>query len=160
MVIVESMWIVWLRNYYSLVTPIDIEHTQRHSLFKTQCTINKRVCEMIVDNGNCENILSKALVKILELTTMKHPHPYKVGLIKHRTELTVNEVYQVTFSIRKHYQDKVTCDVLKINVCHLLLGRPWQFDKEVIYKGKENVYLFTWQSKKIIITSTTIETND
>lgn len=30
-----------------------------------------------------------------------------------------------------------------------LLGRPWQYDVDVTYKGRDNVYLFTWEGLKL-----------
>ena len=27
-----------------------------------------------------------------------------------------------------------------MDVCHLLLGRPWQYDKNVIHDGRKNTY--------------------
>jgi hypothetical protein len=32
---------------------------------------------------------------------------------------------------------------------HVLLGRPWQYDVDITYKGWDNIYLFTWESHKI-----------
>nr|ABN05712.1 hypothetical protein MtrDRAFT_AC148396g33v2 [Medicago truncatula] len=32
---------------------------------------------------------------------------------------------KVPISIGKHYREEVLCDVLDIDVCHILLGRPW-----------------------------------
>lgn len=29
-----------------------------------------------------------------------------------------------------------------MDACHLLLGRPWQYDREVVHHGKENKYSF------------------
>ena len=40
------------------------------------------------------------------------------------------------------YHDKILCDVAEMDACHLLLGRPWQYDKEVVHHGKENKYSF------------------
>ena len=108
-----------------LLTPSQPVSSQRNSLFRTRCTINKRVCDVIIDSGSCENIISKSLVKTLELLTVKHPHPYKIGWIKKGTELMVTEVCKVQFSIGKFYQDEIVCDVVDMHACHLLLGRPW-----------------------------------
>lgn len=47
-----------------LLTPKE-EETQRHNIFKTRCTINQKVCNLIIDSGSCENIVSKALVTAL-----------------------------------------------------------------------------------------------
>jgi hypothetical protein len=34
----------------------------------------------------------------------------------------------VALSIGK-YEDEVLCDVVPMHACHLLLGRPWQYDR-------------------------------
>ena len=40
------------------------------------------------------------------------------------------------------YQDKILCDVVLMHACHLLLGRPWQYDKDAVHHGKKNMYSF------------------
>jgi hypothetical protein len=37
----------------------------------------------------------------------------------------------VALSIGK-YEDEVLCDVVPMHACHLLLGRPWQYDQRAI----------------------------
>jgi hypothetical protein len=36
-----------------------------------------------------------------------------------------------------------------MQACSLLLGRPWQFDRESVYNGKTNQYSLTHAGKKI-----------
>lgn len=62
-----------------LLTPKQQSSTQRQKIFRTCCTVNGKVCEVIVDGGSSENVVSKALVKALALKTEKHPSPYKEG---------------------------------------------------------------------------------
>jgi hypothetical protein len=38
------------------------------------------------------------------------------------------------------YRDKILCDVIPMDVCHVLLGRPWQFDRHVVHDGRMNTY--------------------
>jgi hypothetical protein len=38
------------------------------------------------------------------------------------------------------YNDKILCDVIPMDVCHLLLGRPWQYERNVIHDGRMNTY--------------------
>nr|KYP39879.1 hypothetical protein KK1_038797 [Cajanus cajan] len=42
-----------------------------------------------------------------------------------------------------NYQDKVKCDVVPMEACHILLGRPWQFDKQTHHDGLTNKITFT-----------------
>jgi hypothetical protein len=38
------------------------------------------------------------------------------------------------------YKDEILCDVILRDSCHLLLGRPWQYDINVIHDGRKNTY--------------------
>ena len=41
------------------------------------------------------------------------------------------------------YHDEALCDILPMDVCHLLLGRLWQFDRHAIHDGHANTYSLT-----------------
>ena len=110
-----------------MLTPKQEENTQRYQLFRTRCTIGERVFELIVDSGSCENIIGKEMVRQLQLPIEKHPSPYTIGWIKAAERIEVKERCKVPFSIGK-YQDEIYCDIVDMDACHLLFGRPWQFD--------------------------------
>ena len=38
------------------------------------------------------------------------------------------------------YRDEILCDVIPMDICHVLLGRPWQFDINVSHDGRKNTY--------------------
>lgn len=50
------------------------------------------------------------------------------------------------------YKDELSCDVLPMNVAHILLGRPWLYDLDVTNHGRENTYVFKYKGKNIILT--------
>jgi len=59
---------------------------------------------------------------------------------------------QVFIFISKHYQDFqdfITCDVIDMDKCHILLGRPWQYDVDAIHRRRENIYVFTLKGKRV-----------
>ena len=43
------------------------------------------------------------------------------------------------------------CDVIPMDACHILLGRPWQFDCEVVHHGRRNEYELRDKGKKIVL---------
>lgn len=39
------------------------------------------------------------------------------------------------------YHDELLCDVAPMQACHLLLGRPWQYDRYTRHEGRTNKYV-------------------
>ncbi|XP_010530494.1 PREDICTED: uncharacterized protein LOC104807077 [Tarenaya hassleriana] len=124
------------------------ETAQRETIFHSRCTVRNKVCGLIIDSGSCTNVASAYMVKKLRLETEKHPHPYKSQWLNNKGELKVNERVKVSFSIGR-YQDEVLCDVVPMQAGHILLGRPWQFDREVKHDGRTNHYSFVYNKRKI-----------
>ncbi|XP_074289015.1 uncharacterized protein LOC141614158 [Silene latifolia] len=84
----------------------------------------------------------------LNLVTRVHPNPYNLRCLNKGSEVKVSKQCLVPFSIGKVYKDDVQCDVVPMDACHLLLGRPWEFDRNTTHQGKENVYSFKHEGKK------------
>nr|KYP33691.1 Retrotransposable element Tf2 [Cajanus cajan] len=82
------------------------------------------------------------MVEKLGLTTTPHPKPYQLHWLNDDGDMVVNQQVEVEFSIG-NYQDKVKCDVVPMEACHILLGRPWQFDKQTHHDGLTNKITFT-----------------
>jgi hypothetical protein len=112
---------------------------QRNNLFRTACKTKDRVCKVIVDNGSTDNIVSMEMVEKMELETIEHPSPYRVSWLQKGHQVNVTKQCLVEFNIGG-YNDKILCDVIPMDVCHLLLGRPWQYDINVIHDGRMNTY--------------------
>ena len=103
---------------------------------------------MIIDSGSSENVVSKALVKTLNLKTEKHPMPYKIARIKNGLEVQVLEVCKVPLSIGKYYNDEILYDMVDMDACYVLLGRPWHYDIDATYKRYDNTFVFWWFDKR------------
>uniref|UniRef100_A0A2N9H7E7 RNA-directed DNA polymerase n=1 Tax=Fagus sylvatica TaxID=28930 RepID=A0A2N9H7E7_FAGSY len=126
------------------------ESNQRENLFHTRCFVNNKVCSVIIDGGSCTNVASTYLVEKLALTTLKHSHPYRLQWLNECGEIKVTRQVLVALSIGK-YEDEVLCDVVPMHACHLLLGRPWQYDKRAKHDGFTNRYSFTHKGQPIIL---------
>eukprot|EP00253_Pinus_taeda_P009388 PITA_09388 len=96
---------------------------------------------MIIDSGSTDNLVSVDMVEKLGLKRLKHPTPYRVSWLQKGHQLLVDEQSEVEFQIG-HYKDKIICDIMPMDVCHILLGRPWQYDRKVTHDGVLNCYNF------------------
>lgn len=68
-------------------------------------------------------------------------------------EIQVTEMCKMTFSIDKSYQCEVLYDIIDMDVCHLILGRPWQFNEGIWYDGRANAYVVEWKGEKLWLLS-------
>jgi hypothetical protein len=112
---------------------------QRNSLFMTACKIKDRVCKVIIESGRNDNLVSTEIMEKLELDTTAYLKPYKVSWLHKGHQVMVTKQCLVEFKIGG-YRYEILCDVIPMDVCHILLGRPWQFDRNVIHDGRKNTY--------------------
>jgi hypothetical protein len=112
---------------------------QRCRLFRTTCKTQGWKCKVIVDSGSTDNLVSTEMVEKLELKTRKHPSPYRVTWLQQGHQVRVTKQCLVNFKMG-NYRDEILCDVIPMDVCHVLLGRPWQYDRHVVHDGRMNTY--------------------
>ena len=124
------------------------EHNQRHNLFQTRGVVKERAIRIIIDGGSCNNLASLEMVEKLALPTRQRPHPYYIQWFESSRRLKVTRTTRVHFTIGT-YSDFVDCDVVPMQACSLLLGRPWQYDRESVHNGKTNQYSLLHDGKKI-----------
>ena len=94
---------------------------------------------MVIDSGSTDNLVSTEMVDKLKLERTVHPTPYKVSWLQKGHQIFVTEQCKVDFQIGT-YKDVILCDIMPMDVCYILLGRPWQFDQKAIHDGRRNTY--------------------
>ena len=131
---------------------------QRDNIFHTRYTIQGKACSLIIDRESCVNVASLSMVEKLNLQATTHPHSYNIQWLNQGKGLQVNSRCLISFSIGKSYHDELWCDIIPMDTCHLLLGRPWLFDRKVIHDGYLNTYTFSKDGKKITLAPKPIST--
>ncbi|RDX97725.1 hypothetical protein CR513_19477, partial [Mucuna pruriens] len=117
----------------------DGSHYEGDLLVVRRCLILGNLCFMIIDGGSCVNVTSERLMKKLALPTF----------LSEKGKFLVKQA-EVTFTLGG-YEDKVTCNVVPMEATHLLLGRPWQFDKRVIHDGVTYRFIFVHFGKRVVL---------
>jgi len=51
---------------------------QRENIFHSRCTVQGKVCSLIIEGGSYTNVASSSMVEKLGLQATAHPHPYKI----------------------------------------------------------------------------------
>ncbi|XP_074282769.1 uncharacterized protein LOC141607312 [Silene latifolia] len=127
-----------------------IDSDQREQLFHTKCQVKDKWCSVIVDGGSCTNVASSEMVSKLGLTTIAHHRPYALHWLNDGNSVKVTKQVRVGLTMGS-YVDDVLCDVVTMDACHILLGRPWQFDRDVVHRGRSNEYELRDKGKKIVL---------
>lgn len=77
------------------------------AFFFSICTINDKICNLIIDNDSYEIVMLVEVVKKFQLKIEKHPRFY------------MDELCIVLFSIGTRYFDSVWYDMVFKDTCHL-----------------------------------------
>lgn len=121
------------------------------NIFDTRMEHDGKALNVIIDNGSDMNVISEAAIEHLGLETVRHPTPYRISWVNETNLVLVKQRCLVKFSLGKKYIDEAWCDVIPMTVCHMLLGRPWLYDRRVYYDGYANTYSFKFQGKKFVL---------
>ncbi|KAK1645868.1 hypothetical protein QYE76_063673 [Lolium multiflorum] len=123
---------------------------QRCNIFQTRAGINGKSIKFIIDGVSCHNLASTKICSKLNLPLRKHPHPYHVQWLSDNGNVKIQHTVTISFKIGA-YEDTVDCDIVPMTVCHMLLGRPWQYDKKANHDGHTNDYSFKVDDKYFIL---------
>jgi len=130
------------------------KNEQRENIFHSHCTVQGKVRSLITDGGSCANVVLLSMIKKPNLQTSTHPHPYNIQWLNQSKGFQVNSGCLVSFSIGKNHHDELWFDVIPMDACHVLLGRPWLIYRKVIHNnGYRNTYSFTKDGKKVTLAS-------
>ncbi|GJU62753.1 reverse transcriptase domain-containing protein [Tanacetum coccineum] len=95
----------------------ELVYLDRGEVLVIQRVLNVAVSKSVDDNLW---LLSTYMVEKLGMKTEDHPEPNQ----------------------STSYKDEVWCEVIPMDAAHILLGRPWQFDRKTKHDGFQNTYSF------------------
>ncbi|PKA46484.1 hypothetical protein AXF42_Ash012617 [Apostasia shenzhenica] len=130
-----------------IATPKIDPDWRRTAIFHMYFKCGEINCKLIIDSGSCMNVLAMSAIARMKLKAETHPQPYKVAWVN-ETMIPVTQRCLVPIQLGT-YSEKIWCDVLPMNIAHVLLGRPWLYDRDVIHYGRSNTYTFTFKGKKV-----------
>jgi len=106
---------------------------QRIQLFHLKIQIKKTKVHCIIDLSSQANLISKTMVSNLRLETFNHRNPYPLGWVHHNASLQVTKKCKLKFAICAKYIDEVVVDVVPLEICGVILGNPYMWDRDGNY---------------------------
>jgi hypothetical protein len=112
----------------------------RIELFHIRVISKHTKIDTLFDSGSQANLISEETVKKLKLETSPHPKPYPLGWICDNARLQVTRKCKLRFAITTNFVDEVELDVIPLDICGIVLGSPYLYDRKAIFYRHENKF--------------------
>ena len=113
----------------------------REELFRISIQVKQSVVDCIFDPGCEKNLISEALVTQLGLETVPHEKPYVLEWCNSKARMEVSKRCKLKFAVTGRFIDEVECEVVPLDVCHVVLGSPYLWDRDAVYYRRAQEYL-------------------
>jgi hypothetical protein len=123
----------------------------RSKLFHISVIMRHTKVDTLIDSGSQSNLISKEVGKRLGLNTQMHHKPYSLKWISNNHKLHIRKQCTLKFAISSKFVDEVTCDVVIINECGMVLGNPYLYDHKEIFNREQNQYHLIKEVKEYVI---------
>ena len=107
---------------YALAEQRDTNDWRKSAIFQTYTKCGDKICKVIIDSGSYINAVSSNVVAHLGLKLIPHPKPYKVSWVD-TSSIATKERCVVPLQFLT-YKVEIWCDIILIDVGHIILGRP------------------------------------
>jgi hypothetical protein len=93
------------------------------------------------------------------LETKPHPKSYPLGWVCDKEKLNVTKQCRVRFSISSKLVDEVDLPVVSLDICGIVLGIPYLYDRKAVFFRHENKYHLTKGGVEYIVRSHNVKVN-
>jgi ABC-type cobalt transport system substrate-binding protein len=93
------------------------------------------------------------------LETKPHPEPYPIGCVCDKVKLNVTKQCRIIFSIASKLIDEVDLDVVPFDICGIVLGSPYIYDRKEVFFRHENKYHLTKGGVEYIVRDHSMRVN-
>jgi hypothetical protein len=119
------------------------DEQRRNELFHIRVVSKHTKIDTLFDLGSQVNLIFEALVKKMCLETKPHPKPYPLGWVCDKAKLNVPKQCRVRFSIASKLIDELNLDIVSLDICGIVLGSPYLYDRKAVSFCYENKHHLT-----------------
>jgi hypothetical protein len=93
------------------------------------------------------------------LETKPYPKPYPLGWVCDKEKLNVTKQCRVRFAIASKLIDEVDLDVVALDICGIVLGSPYLYDRKALFFRHEKKYHLTKGGVEYIVRAHNMKVN-
>jgi hypothetical protein len=123
----------------------------RSNLFHIRVIMRRTKVDTLIDNGSQSNLISEELVKQLGLKTQMHHNPYTLKWITNNHQMHITKHCTLKFAISSKFVDEVTCDVVPLSECGMVLGSYYLYNHKEIFYREKNQYHLTQVGQEYVV---------
>jgi hypothetical protein len=101
---------------------------------------------IIIDNSSQNNFNLVEVVKWLALPTTLHPQSYTIEWLRQGSDLCIIQQCRFPYDINP-FKDEVLCDVTPLEVCDVILGKPYLWKHHFVYEPRPRSVIITLDRK-------------
>jgi hypothetical protein len=123
----------------------------RSKLFHIGVIMRHTKVDTLIDSGSQSNLILKEVVKQLGLNTQMHHKLYSLKWIRNNHKLHIKKKCTFKFEISFKFVEEVTCDVVPLNECGMVLGGPYLYNRKTIFYREHNQYHLMKEGKEYVV---------
>jgi len=132
---------------------------KRHELFHIRVISKHQIIDTLFDSGSQVNLISEAIVKKFGLLTAPHKKPYPLGWLCDKAKLQVTRQCKLRFAFGSTFVDEVELDIVPLDICGIVLGNPYLYDRKAISYRAKNKYQLTKYGIEYIVGAHQLKNN-
>jgi hypothetical protein len=107
--------------------------------------------DTLIDSGSQSHLILEELVKQLELNTHMHHNPYTPKWIRKNHQFHLTKQCTLKFAISYKCVDEVTCDVVPLNECGMVLGSSYLYGRKSIFYREQYQYQLIKEGQEYVV---------
>jgi hypothetical protein len=127
------------------------DERKRNELFHIRVVSKHTKIDTLFDMGS--------QVILMSLEIKPHPKPYPLSWVCDKEKLNVTKKCRFRFSIASKLVDEVDLDVVSLDICGIVLGSPYMYDRKAVFFHHENKYHLTKGGVEYIVRAHSMKVN-
>ena len=116
-----------------LTSKIGDGYDSRSKFFHIRVIMKHTKINTLIDSGSQSNLISEEVVKQLGLNIQMHHKTCSLKWISNNHKLHITKQCTLKFEISSKFVDEVTCDVVPLNECGMVLISLYLYDRKAIF---------------------------